>query len=254
MAIIEDGMLSGKLGGLVFGKDGRVRTKGKVNQTERTKKAASVFGEFISPLGKIIRDAFRSTHLNFTDGKMVNRMNSALATIIHQHLDFDRTFTFHADSFERLKGFDFNTLSPLFNNLLFLPKVSVLGEELLLALPRFTLSKHLRFPKGCHACLMCIQTAFLNLEAGKWDTCMEEVELSKGKDVFEARDWSFTLPPGTVAMVTIGLNFHQGNGTMCAINAKNFHPAGIIAAVYQEGSGVQAVEKWSPMKLSFPVK
>lgn len=38
MAIIKDGNLSGGLGDLVFGKDGRVRTEGKVTQSEATKK------------------------------------------------------------------------------------------------------------------------------------------------------------------------------------------------------------------------
>jgi hypothetical protein len=254
MAIIEDGMLSGGLGGLVFGKDGRVKTKGKVNQSEPTKKAASVFGKFISPLGKIIRDAFRSTHLGFTDGKMVNRMNSVLTPIIHQHLDFDGTFSFHAESFDRLRGFDFNSLSPLFNSLLFLPKVSIEGEELKIALPRFTLYKHLRFPRGSYACHMRIQVAFFNLETGKWDIRMEEVELDKSKDVYEAAEWFYSLPAGTVALVAIGLNFHQGKGTISGFNSKIFHPAGIVAAVYREGANVLSTAHWKNVKVIFPIK
>lgn len=63
-------------------------------------------------MSKIIRDLFLPTHLHFTDGKMVNRMNSVMSTIINQHLHFDGTFSFHTESFVRLRGFDFNTSSP----------------------------------------------------------------------------------------------------------------------------------------------
>ncbi|SER32133.1 hypothetical protein [Pedobacter rhizosphaerae] len=254
MAIIKDGNLSGGLGDLVFGKDGRVRTKGKVTQSEATKKASSVFGKYISPMSKIIRDLFLPTHLHFTDGKMVNRMNSVISTITNQHLHVDGTFSFHAESFERLRGFDFNASSRLFDSLLFHPKLSLANDQLLIGIPHLTVAKHLRWPKGTHFCKLHIQVVFLNPEAGKCESLIDEMDWSRSGDVIEARELKYAISEGTVGIVWVSLTFHQGNATEYALSSKAFHPAGIIGAVYREGTDVLSVAQWKNVKVVFPMK
>ena len=168
MAIFDGKNLKGSIGNLVFSQHGKktvVKSKpgaGGVRQTAATKKSASVFGKHISPFAKQIRLAFNPIHQGLYDGTMVNRMNSAVSTVIHQHLENGDDFNFNEKSFQRLDGFDFNVHSPLYQSLLIKPTVSFYENHAEFHLPSFSISKNIRFPKNYSACTLQIQVALVN--------------------------------------------------------------------------------------------
>lgn len=236
MAIFDGKNLRGSLGNLSFSKQGKktiVKSKpgiGGVRQTEATKKCASVFGKHISPFAKQIRLAFQPTHQGFYDGAMVNRMNSAISTIIHQHLLVDDAFDFTEHSFQRLDGFDFNIESPLGKHLLLLPEVSVDGQQLNFYLKDFQIAKNIRFPKNCRFCVLQTQVVLINKAAHRtFSYPTERIMLNKTAKAFKGINLRFACQPGEVVMIGIALNFTESEYSLHSPNGKLFHPAGIVA-------------------------
>lgn len=138
--------------------------------------------------------------------------------------------------------------------MLFHPKLSLADDQLLIGIPRLAVARHLRWPKGTHFCKVCIQVVFLNPEAGKCESLMDETEWSRSDDVLEARELNYVLPEGTVSIASISLNFYQESATEYALSSKAFHPAGIIGAVHREGTDILSVAQWKKVKVIFPMK
>lgn len=207
--------------------------KGNVKQTVNTKRSASLFGSLISPFAKHIRFHFRGLINDFADRQMVNRMNSAIAIIINQHLELDRKIVFNSESFNRLKGFEFNVNSLLIDSLLTMPRISFEGEKININIPPFNAAKNIRFPENTYKVIIQIQPVFFKLSKGLGLRAQPYfIDVEKTTALTEETTFSYDFPTGSVCMIGLSLLF---SSNQIAFNNKKFNPAGIVWASYKEG-------------------
>lgn len=253
MAILDEKSLRGSIGNLSFSKQGNINVvrskpgRGNVKQTEATKKSASVFGNYISPLSKYIRMSF---HLltGFYDGRMVNRMNSDISTILYQSITPEETFKLTKQSFDRLTGFNFNLASVLNKSVLMMPETTFTADEVKVRIPEFAVSKDLRFPPKANTCTIEMQVVQFNLEKGLWMVYpLESVVLKKG-GLSESQTFSFPLPKGTLCLVAIGAVYHDPYKMV--LNSKTFNPMAIVASGFNPGIALEEeVKNWLYMSV-----
>lgn len=244
MAIFNGKTIKGSIGPVSFTQKGNISIirskpgKGGVKQSPATKVKASLFGKIISPLSKLIRQAFAEIHLGYYDGAMVNRMNGAISTLVNQHVNEEGNFTFNEDSFNRLNGFDFNLLSPLNKSFLILPKVTLRHDTLHLAIPQFEVSKNLRFPHKATNCQMNMQLVLFSIQTGHWQIQAPiNLPILKSQSIQTAAKWSFQIPEGCLAVLGATITFTKSN-SQNILNDKSFHPAAVLAAFYYEGESL----------------
>lgn len=250
MALYDGKNIRGSIGDVSFRKIDKNTTtvqsnpgKGNVKQTENTKKSASLFGRLSSPFAKHIRFNLKNLVNGFADRKMVNRMNSAISTIVNQHLEADGNIVFNADSFNRLKGFEFNVNSLLVDSLLLLPQVDYEADKVHIRFPAFKVSKNIKFPENVDQVSIQIQPVFFNLKLGRAKRGQTHfLELNRSDTMKEAVTFSADFLAGSVCIIGIGLLFRDQLGIA---NDKLFNPAGICAAHYKEGNiAEEALEDW----------
>lgn len=254
MAIFNGKNIKGTIGPISLtprGNETIIRSKpgrGGVKQTAATKKSAALFGTVISPFAKLLRQAAAPLHLGFYDGAMVNRMNSAVATIFNQHLTDEGNFSLNEESFKRLNGFDFNSQSPLNKSLLITPRVNLAGEELSMNLSPFEVSKNLKFPHTAQNCVIQFQLALFNLDQNKWKLeAPKELSIAKSQKNSEGISLSYTIPEGTLVLLVCAIRYFKNNLMM---DHKSFHPAGIIEALYRTGKpSSETLTDWIAMPL-----
>ncbi|RZK53721.1 MAG: hypothetical protein EOO91_17165 [Pedobacter sp.] len=240
MALFDGKNLKGSLGNLSFRplRDGlsSVQTKpgkGNVKQTANTKKSASLFGSLVSPFAKHIRFHFKGLVNEYSDRQMVNRINSAISIIINQHLEPDGKIVFNAESFNRLKGLEFNTNSPLVDSLLTMPKISFEDDKVHITIPSFKVAKNIKFPEDTYQVSMQIQPVFFKLSrALAFRAAHQSIDLEKTQGMTAEQTFSYDFPAGSVCIFALSLTFST-NRTI--FNKKVFNPAGIFAASYKEG-------------------
>ncbi len=254
MAILDGKSLRGSIGNLSFSKQGNINVirskpgKGNVKQTEATKKSASVFGSYISPLSKYIRMSFQHLLTGFYDGAMVNRMNSDISTILYQSITAEGTFKLVKQSFDRLTGFNFNLASALNKSLLIMPETVFTADEVTVNIPEFSVSKGLRFPPKAHSCTIEMQVVQFNLEKGLWMVYPQESIVLKKGGLNNSQIFRYGLPKGTLCLVAIGVVYH--NQYEIVLNSKTFNPMAIVAAGFNPGSTLEeAIKNWYSMSV-----
>ncbi|RDC56237.1 hypothetical protein DU508_11540 [Pedobacter chinensis] len=241
MAIFDGKNLKGSIGNLVFSQHGKitiVKSKpgvGGVRQTEATKKSASIFGKYISPFAKQIRMAFSSLHQGFYDGAMINRMNSAISTIVYQHIQTDNNFSFNQNSFKRLEGFDFNLGSPLDKSLLLTPIVNYHEDGIEVSLPSFSISKNIRFPRNTTLCTLQVNVALFNMkQRSTFCYPIESILIERYANVFDGISLTYDFPEGNLAIIGVALLFSESKSRIQhSPNGKLFHPAGIVSTGFR---------------------
>ncbi|RZK58105.1 MAG: hypothetical protein EOO91_08895 [Pedobacter sp.] len=250
MALFDGKNFRGSLGHLSFRRyDETTSTvsqkpgKGNVKQTANTKKSASLFGSLVSPFAKHIRFHFKGLVNDFDDRQMVNRMNSAISIIVNQHLELDGKIVFNTESFNRLKGFEFNTNSLLVDSLLLMPRVAYEDEKVNITIPSFKVSKNIRFPENTDKVSIQIQPVFFNLgKALGFRAQTQYIDLEKGQGVTAEQTFSYDFPIGSFYIFGLSLLFSSNKTT---VNDKKFNPAGIFAAGFKEGIADDTVpEGW----------
>lgn len=250
MALFDGKNLKGRLGNLNFRpydeSKSSVQTnpgKGNVKQTANTKKSASLFGSLVSPFAKHIRFHFKGLVNDFDDRQMVNRMNSAISIIVNQHLELDGKIVFNTESFNRLKGFEFNTNSLLIDSLLLMPRITFEDDQVHITIPSFKVSKNIRFPDNTDKVSIQIQAVFFKLSrALAFRAKTQYVDLEKTQGMTAEQTFSYDFPAGSICIFGLGLLFSSSRTT---VNDKKFNPAGIFAASFKEGIADDTVpEGW----------
>jgi hypothetical protein len=257
MARIEGKFIRGLVGNLVFKK---YRTKQVIqgapiytaeSQTAATKKAASIFG-VTSRLACYIRDALYSMHIDMVDGPMVNRLNAEMVAVMNQVVNEDKkTFTFHQDSFSRLRGFEFNMTKPLRNILFVEPKQTVEENKLTISFPQIMIPRDFRFPDDVWKCMLYVGVGQLDLENGFYlSPSPQGMKIEFGTETPAAKDFTFDLEPGCLYIPTIFLQFYQNTfAGMRTLNSKKLNPVGILSATIADGiADPNKKGKWRPMK------
>ena len=258
MAIFYGKNIKGSLGGMVFSQVGDitvVRSKPEeVKQTAATKRAAAIFGKYISPFARVLRRALTPVHKRWYDLKMANRMNSQISTILYQHRQVDGTFLFNTQSFDRLAGFNFNVGSLLGNSLLKYPTIWWGDGKFSIHVPQY-LSKDIRYPLGISHCQLTISVDYFNLEKGTHSFSeLPSFGLIRHQDGPSEEDFEFDFPAACLAVVSASVLFvgnHSSNSTM--FNNKAFHPAGIIATRYHHAPGEKGADTGESYAVNLPL-
>lgn len=240
MATYNGKNLKGSFGNLTFAKHGEinvVKSKIKsVKQTKATKKSASVFGKFISPFSKFIRQSFNTLINGNADSTMVNRMNSDISTLIYQHIDANGKFNFKETSFNRLLDFDFNFSSPLNNSLLIKPTVNFTTGYVEITWPEFLIAKNLRFPVKAVSCMVRFRFVYFSLAHQKWNVLnVEEIEIKKNQSSTIAQSFNLPMPAGSLFLLGVGITYFTGMPKI-ELNNKTFNPAAICGVGFVPGS------------------
>ncbi|WP_316797999.1 hypothetical protein [Pedobacter frigidisoli] len=258
MAIFYGKNIKGSLAGMVFSQVGDitvVRSKPEeVKQTAATKRAAAIFGKYISPFARIVRTALTPIHRRWYDLKMANRMNSQISTILYQHRQADGTFLFNNQSFDRLAGFNFNSGSLLDNSLLKYPEISWGDGKFSIQVPQY-LSKDIRYPLGFSRGQVNIRVDYFNLEKGTHSFIeLPFRDLIRHVDGPPGENFEFDFPAGCLAIISASVLFVENNLSGSTIfNSKAFHPAGIIGARYHRAPGKKGSSKWGSYSLKLPL-
>lgn len=250
MALFDGKNFKGSLGNLSFRRYDDTRStvsqkpgKGNVKQTANTKKSASLFGSLVSPFAKHIRIHFKGLVNDFADRQMVNRVNSAISIIVNQHLEPNGKIIFNSDSFNRLKGFEFNANSLLTDTLLSMPKVIYEADKVHIIIPSFKVAKNIRFPENTDKVNIQIKPIFFKLgKALGFSGQTQYVDLEKTQGMACEQTFTYDFPAGSVCIIGLSLLFSSNRTTF---NDKQFNPAGIFAASYNEGPADEEIpEGW----------
>lgn len=243
MAKFDGKQIIGLIGNLVFkrGKDKKttiVQRKGKrVRQTKATKEASSVFGK-ASSLAMTIREDLAALIVGYYDGAMINRFTTLTREILNHCYDKEtKTFTFKPDSFDRLKGFEFNSKSPLASTLWLNPTVTLHGNQLHLDIPEITIQENLKFPLSATTCEIKAVFSQIALDQALHSPNMyQSVYIDKSQKTIPAQKFKFEVPDGCLCTVGISLSFiKKQNNLMTPLNDKLFNPAAICGAIITPG-------------------
>ena len=264
MAFNDGKYLHGRIGNLIHKKwRGKQIVQMKtmaINQSAATKKTAGVFGK-ASTLSKEIRNSVSDLYKSNYDGAMINRFTTQNAALLRHCYDPEtNTYTFKEDSFSRLNGFEFNLKSPLADSLWLQPEISLTENTLLIALPEFAIPDQLKFPVLANTCnLTCFVTLYALQAHLRHNHQPQILEISNTQSIVPAQQWTYDVPEGCLAVVSMGLEFYNLNGNIkTVINSKTFNPAGICGALYHPG--ICTVEEktnpsnnWKRMNVGFDV-
>ncbi|RQO74091.1 hypothetical protein DBR43_01405 [Pedobacter sp. KBW06] len=243
MARFKGKFLVGSIGNLTFKKNKKeqiVQTKpGKrgVKQTTATKKAALVFGK-ASQFSNCVRTSFRSLTKGNYDGEMINRLNKENFAILRQCYQTEsESYDFKPDSFKRLNGFDFNSKSPLKDNLWIEPSVQVQEKELLIQLPDFEIPADFKFPGLSNTCSLMLKVYLLSIKTGfEKGQYLEILQISNDQKIVPAQEWKLEIPDGCICVTGMALNYYRIQGNlMTPVNHKEFNPAVILNATVSNG-------------------
>lgn len=215
--------------------------KGIMKQTPATKECASEFG-LASSTAYMIRKAFYPAIQGLSDGGMVNRFTSKVLKAICLNRQGNRgTRDLHGGELSYLENFQFNTHSPLHENLLVQPRVAVNENQLSVHLPAFDVLRELKTPDLCaETSIRILAVAFNFKKEFHQYFGHHEIVIPRGKKVQEAVDWICPeqVPAGCVILVSMSLHHWNGGTDLMekfSLNSKELMPSAIIAAFETTG-------------------
>lgn len=239
MAIAKGQHHSGKIGhlvGRVFNGKQVLQSIGKKpNQTEATKRSATLFGTNSSIAFWIRRILCNNAE---KDSKVNYRLNSALYAIIRQcHDKANNSFTFTKDSFDELRGFEFNLSSPLAYYLSLKPQLRVEGKHLIVTVPELQVPRRFKFPVNAVSCAPILDVLlYVPAEGALWEVSYELEEINNVKGSVSPQEFSMNFPPGCIGLVGISLFYYSKEHNLKKMmNSKAFSPAAIVGAILNPG-------------------
>jgi hypothetical protein len=239
MAIAKGQQHSGKIGHLIGrvlnGKQVLQSIGKKPNQTEGTKKSATLFGTNSSIAFWIRRILCNNSD---RDSSVTYRLNSALYAIIRQcHDKTTSNFTFTKDSFDGLRGFEFNLNSPLVNYLWIKPQLKIVDKHLIVTVPEIQVPRRLKFPVSAVSCAPILDVLlYIPAEGALWEASYELEEISNIKGTVSSQEFSIDFPPGCIGLVGMSLFYYSKEHNLKKMmNNKTFSPAGIVGAILNPG-------------------
>ncbi len=250
MAIFDGKHLRGLIGNLVSkkGKNGKtiVQTAPEeVRQTAASIRAATIFGN-ASALGLALRKELTDVNFGFNDSGMVNRLTTVNRAVFEHCFNQDtKTYTFDDNSFNNIKGFEFNIDSLLSNYFWEMPVVSQEGDILKVAIPMFNVPEQIKFPTGTNYCEIYICVCYVVLDQGL--TKGNEVHsfyVTDEKQTIEAKNFSFSAPDGCLCVVAMGLRYaSRYENIQTVYNSKKFSPAAIVGQTLTPGIFIDPLER-----------
>ena len=249
MARVNGKFITGKIGPTVYKKyrNKQVIQKKPVftpsSYTEPSKITAKIFGK-ASTLAMTMRNNLNPITTDFTDGEMVNRLNSEVVHILNQCKNIDKgIFDFRSDSFDRLNGFEFNQHSLVRNIFHVRPELEVTGNKLKISIPEMRLPQELNFPKEIRHCMLSFGLGIFDLTNGLHyfnPVQSTEIEYKYQADVIPPQQFEFKIQPGCLCVTVISLQFLRNTfaGKMF-YNTIDFNPVAILKAFISDGEATK---------------
>lgn len=258
MARVDGKFITGKIGPIVYKK---YRNKQVIQQTpvftasshtEPSKLTAKIFGK-ASTLAMTLRNNLHPIITDFTDGAMINRLNSEVVHVLNQCKNIEKgTFDFHNDSFNRLNGFEFNQHSLVRNIFHVRPELEVIGNQLKINIPEMLLPQEFNFPKEIGECMLSFGLGMFDLTNGQHyfhPIQSKEITYQYKAKTIEPQQFEFEIEPGCLSVIVISLQFLRNTfaGKMF-YNSHDFNPTAILRAFISDGEAVKAKTKpWQEM-------
>jgi hypothetical protein len=222
--------------------------------TEGTKKAAKTFGS-ASIVAYWIRTALRAVITKFHDGTMNYRLNTAVLNCLNAAQDQEsRSFQFDPESFNGLRGFEFNVGSPLKNNFFAQPVTSISANTLEVAFPQIQVPNDIKFPKGSTYVRLVIGAVMLDLVYGHVNLIsLQSMDIQNNRAApAPPRTFEFAVEPGCLCVTAISLQYFETTfAGDFIINSKTFNPAAVLSAGFAEGIvDPKQTKDWSEMDFS----
>lgn len=245
---------------IIDGKFTRDMVRGPVNrkvrgrQTKATIKSAKEFGKG-SSLAKNIRWKMGPMYYNGNDGDMVNRLTKDINTILRNCYDSDtKSYHFSPESFNRLKGFNFNIGSLLENTLLVRPEINLENNVMTASLPELLIPEQLKFPAECSIAILRAWGAAVALKDGYIRMLKEKKqEVLNMRGHLDPISWTFDIPQGCLGIVGYTICYYRSsNDFMVLMNSTQYWPAAICGAIYNPGAfNMDNLKSWQNMGVSF---
>lgn len=258
MARVDGKFITGKIGPTVYKK---YRNKQVVQQTpvftpsshtERSKITAKIFGK-ASTLAMTLRNNLNPIVTDFTDGEMVNRLNSEVVHILNQCKNIEKDdFDFRVDSFNRLNGFEFNQRSLVRNIFYVRPELEIADNHLKINIPEMRLPQEFNFPKEIGQCMLSFGLGMFDLTNGQHyfsPIQSKEIVYQYKAAIIAPQQFEFEIEPGCLCVTVISLQFLRNTfaGKMF-YNTIDFNPAAILKAFISEGRATKVKTKsWQQM-------
>lgn len=258
MARIDGKFITGKIGATVYKK---YRNKQVIQQspifnpsshTASSKITAKIFGK-ASTLAMTLRDNLNPITTNFTDGEMVNRLNSEVIHILNQCKNIEKGFfDFHNDSFDRLNGFEFNQRSLVRNIFHIRPELAITANQLKISIPEMRLPQEFNFPKEIGNCMLSFGLGMFDLTNGQYHfnpIQSTEITYKYKPDVIVPQQFEFEIEPGCLCIVVISLQFLRNTfaGKMF-YNTADYNPVAILKAFIADGeAALTKAINWNTM-------
>lgn len=245
MAKFDGKFIKGKVGRTVYKKYRNKQIIQEVpvftasSHTEASKSAAKIFGK-ASSLAMNLRDILNPIITDFTDGQMVNRLNSEVVQILNQSKDVNTgTFTFDEYSFSRLNGFEFNQTSMVRNIFHARPELQATSSQLTISIPEIQLPKELIFPKEIGSCMFSLGLGMFDLKHGRetFSTIQtNDIKYEYKPGIVPSKQFNFEIESGCLCIAVISLQFMRDTfaGKMF-YNTIDFNPVAILKAFIAEG-------------------
>ena len=259
MAILEDGFYSGKMNGLIYK---RVKNqqivvgpskKPHIKHTPAMVTSSGIFGK-ASTLNSYIRAYMGMLFDQFHDGEMVARLNKSSNLALNSAFSPETSsFTFNADSFNRLIGFEFNIESKVEDSLFGHVTVTYSENLVTVLIPEMTIPRQLEFPTGSKKCAIIISSTLVALNYGyiKESEAKVIIVMRDGEsNVIPSQSIVFPTEPGRLCIIGIALHFYKDTFIgESLVNNKLFSPAAILSAHITDGIGAltEEGEEWGEM-------
>jgi len=241
---MKNNLVSGTVGNLVFkivnGKQ-IVCLKpapGTMKQTVGTKKAATVFGKAAS-LEKALRKTLDVQYADLftvqTGNEIRARVNLALQS---SRLSLTGGFKFDEDSFAGLAGLEFNPKSKVRSMLSKLPEITLNGNALNVEISKQGIPATIKFPLKTFWCEIVIGVSFFRLEDALLVDLAElqRIIVNRSMTEIEPQTFKFDVPPGTLCVVSLFLNYTISNRAEGRIlKDRTFSPGCFCAAIITPG-------------------
>ncbi|MCX2486518.1 hypothetical protein [Pedobacter sp. MR2016-24] len=256
MATVKGNFLKGMLGPVITKElNGQqvITSKGRnPKQTEGTKAAAKTFG-MASTLRRHITECFSFNLMGLKDSDQHSRMNKIMNTSLSgaRH-PLTKEFHFEKETFQNLKGFEFN-LGLLANDQMNIkPVVHIDDGTLQVSFPDWELPSRLKWIKKSTYCIMTFTVVLCRLGDGLIARLpeMQSVRLEKGTDdVLNGRSFTFNAPEGCLCITSVFLQYFD---SFRMLNNEKMSPAAICDAIVLKGTYAEETERlWMNMNIKY---
>lgn len=242
MAIQDrNGKIRGKINNIVYRRLGDQQilqiAPDRVKQTYATKLSALEFG-LASAHGKVIRQIFQKVYEQ-PDGKMNNRLNTAIAACLRSSNKEIGERTLHDTDLSCLKGFQFNLNAPIENRIAVRPVWNVGPDGLFrFRLPSFNLASDILYPPGNVRMDPTFTIGLIAVQFEKEYAQVVDYEsfAYENLDRQSQIDWECRrqLPAGAIVMVVFSLRYSTLNwvGKQIWTTNPDFFPTIILDAFH----------------------